>query len=138
MGAKLPLYTGGFLMLLGCLLFMLFGLNLSVIMIIIFYGIMMLSHRMAFSNTLAESLKMETGSLRADATAVCQTSQQLAGSIGTTILAAIISIWQKKPNTSYSLGTAQGSRAAFCFTFVISLIILISYWKMFKAEKLNK
>ena len=60
-----------------------------------FYGIMMLGHRMSFSNTLAESLKVEKGELRADATAVCQTSQQLAGSVGTTIFAAIISIWQK-------------------------------------------
>lgn len=96
-------------MMLGCLLFMIFGLNLNVLMIVIFYGIRMMGHRMSFSNTLAESLKVETGSLRADAMAVCQTSQQLADSIGTTVLAAIIAIWQKKPAVSYSLGTAQGS-----------------------------
>ena len=48
-------------MMLGCLLFMIFGLNLSVLMIVIFYGIMMLGHRMSFSNTLAESLKVEKG-----------------------------------------------------------------------------
>ena len=136
-GAKLPLYLGGSFMMLGCLLFMIFGLNLSVLMIVIFYGIMMLGHRMSFSNTLAESLKVEKGKLRADATAVCQTSQQLAGSVGTTILAAIISIWQKKPNIAYSLGTAQGSQAAFIFTVIISLIIIFSDWKMFKAENNN-
>lgn len=124
-------------MMLGCLLFMIFGLNLSVLMIVIFYGIMMLGHRMSFSNTLAESLKVEKGELRADATAVCQTSQQLVGSVGTTILAAIISIWQKKPNITYSLGTAQGSQAAFIFTVIISLIIIFSDWKMFKAENNN-
>lgn len=136
-GAKSPLYLGGSLMMLGCLLFMIFGLNLNVLMIVIFYGIMMMGHRMSFSNTLAESLKVETGSLRADATAVCQTSQQLAGSIGTTVLAAIIAIWQKKPAVSYSLGTAQGSQAAFIFTLIISLIILFSDWKMFKTENNN-
>lgn len=124
-------------MMLGCLLFMIFGLNLNVLMIVIFYGIMMMGHRMSFSNTLAESLKVETGSLRADATAVCQTSQQLAGSIGTTVFAAIIAIWQKKPAVSYSLGTAQGSQAAFIFTLIISLIILFSDWKMFKTENNN-
>lgn len=64
---------------------------------------------------------------------MCQTSQQLAGSIGTTVLAAIIAIWQKKPAVSYSLGTAQGSQAAFIFT----LIILFSDWKMFKTENNN-
>lgn len=45
-------------MMFGCLLFMIFGLNLSVLMIVIFYGIMMLGHRMSFSNTLAEALKV--------------------------------------------------------------------------------
>ncbi|WP_191450258.1 DHA2 family efflux MFS transporter permease subunit [Lactobacillus crispatus] len=134
-GAKLPLYLGGFLMAISCLLFAIFGLNLTVMMIIIIYGIMMLGHRMSFSNTLAEALKVEKGVLRADATAVCQTSQQLAGSVGTTILAAIMSIWQKKDATSYALATAQGSQAAFYFTLLMALIILISYWKMFKAEK---
>lgn len=92
-GAKLPLYLGGFFMALSCLLFAIFGLNLSAMMIIIFYGIMMMGHRMSFSNTMAEALKVETGKLRADATAVCQTSQQLAGSVGTTILASIMSVW---------------------------------------------
>ena len=104
-------------------------------MIIIFYGIMMMGHRMSFSNTMAEALKVETGKLRADATAVCQTSQQLAGSVGTTILASIMSVWQKQGHGSYTMATAQGSQAAFCFTLLMSLIIMFSYWKMFRAEK---
>lgn len=133
-GAKLPLYTGGLFMLVGCSLFMLFGLNLTVMMIMVFYGVMMLGHRMAFSNTMAEALKTESGKLRADATAVCQTSQQLAGSIGTTILAALISIWQNNHALSYAQATAQGSRVAFGFTVAISIIILLSYWLMFKKE----
>ena len=134
-GAKLPLYLGGLLMALGCLLFAVFGLNLSTMMIVIFYGVMMLGHRMSFSNTMAEALKTEKGKLRADATAVCQTSQQLAGSVGTTILASIMSVWQKQSHGSYAMATAQGSQAAFCFTLLMSLIILFSYWRMFKVEK---
>lgn len=134
-GAKLPLYLGGLLMALGCLLFAVFGLNLSTMMIVIFYGFMMLGHRMSFSNTMAEALKTEKGKLRADAIAVCQTSQQLAGSVGTTILASIMSVWQKQSHGSYAMATAQGSQAAFCFTLLMSLIILFSYWRMFKAEK---
>ena len=122
-------------MALSCLLFAIFGLNLSAMMIIIFYGIMMMGHRMSFSNTMAEALKVETGKLRADATAVCQTSQQLAGSVGTTILASIMSVWQKQGHGFYTMATAQGSQAAFCFTLLMSLIIMFSYWKMFRAEK---
>lgn len=139
-GAKLPLYGGGFLMLLGCFLFAFFGLNLSAVLAIIFYGIMMLGHRMAFSNTMAEALKNEPRKLHADATAVCQTSQQLAGSIGTTILAALIAVWQKNGTMSYTQATAHGSRSAFCFTLAVSVVILLSYWMMFRKEsnKINE
>lgn len=39
-------------------------------MIICFYGILMLGHRMSFSNTMAQSLKIVDKNLKADATAV--------------------------------------------------------------------
>lgn len=136
-GAKLPLYLGGILMALGSLLLAIYGLNLTTMMIMVFYGLLMLGHRMAFSNTLAEALKIQTGSLHADATAVCQTSQQLAGSMGTTILASIMAIWQNKGGYSYSFLTAEGSQAAFCFTFALGIVILYSYWRMFSLEKVD-
>lgn len=138
LGAKLPLYLGGILMTVGSISFAIFGLNLTVLMIIILYGILMLGHRMAFSNTLAESLKLHKGRLRADATAVCQTSQQLAGSIGTTILASIMAIWQNKRDNSYAVLTAQGSQMAFCFTSILGVIILISYFMLFTFEKKHR
>lgn len=134
-GAKIPLYLGGILMTTSCLLFALFGLDLTIMMLIIFYGILMLGHRMAFSNTMAEALKLQSGHLRADATAVCQTSQQLAGSVGTTIMASIMAIWQNKGGASYASLTAQGSQAAFYFTFALGIIILFCYFKMFDLEK---
>lgn len=132
-GAKLPLYLGGSLMALSCLLFMIFGYNLTAMMIVVIYGILMLGHRLAFSNTMAEALKLQPNELRADATAVCQTGQQLAGSIGTTILAAIIAIWQKQNYATYALRTAQGSTAAFTFTFIMGIIILLSYFALFRT-----
>ena len=52
-GSKLPPYIGTSLLTIGSFLF---GMNLTVIMIIIFYGILMLGHRMAFINTMAEAL----------------------------------------------------------------------------------
>lgn len=139
-GAKLPLYLGGGLVTLSSFLFAIFGHNLSAMMIIVFYGILMLGHRLAFSNTMAEALKLQFNDLRADATAVCQTGQQLAGSIGTTILAAIIAIWQKQNHGTYALRTAQGSTAAFTFTLIMGLIILVSYFALFRtlAKKVEK
>ena len=138
LGAKKLLYTGGILFTLGGLLFAIWGLNLSMLMIIIFYGIFSLGHRMSFGNTMAEASKIQPRELQTDGTAVFQTAQQLAGSVGTTILAAILAIYQNRGNASYATLTAQGSRLTFYFIFGIGVLILISYWSMFKLEKKTK
>lgn len=132
LGAKVPLYSGAFLMALGSFLLANWGLSLTTSMIICFYGILMLGHRMSFSNTMAQSLKIVDKNLKTDATAVCQTAQQLAGSMGTAILAAIIAVFQNKQTGSYAALTAQGSRLAFYFTFGLGILILVCDWFMFK------
>lgn len=136
-GAKVPLYSGAFLMVLGSFLLAIWGLSLSTWMIICFYGVLMLGHRMSFSNTMAQSLKIVDNDLKSDATAVCQTAQQLAGSMGTAILAAIIAIFQNKHTANYATLTAQGSRTAFYFTFGLGILILLCDWIMFKLSKEN-
>ena len=138
LGATVPLYSGAFLMALGSFLLANWGLNLNTWMIICFYGILMLGHRMSFSNTMAQSLKIVDNDLKSDATAVCQTAQQLAGSMGTAILAAIIAIFQNKHSANYASLTAQGSMAAFYFTFSLGILILLCDWIMFKLSKENK
>ena len=105
------------------------------LMIIIFYGVLSFGHRISFGNTMAEASKIQPRELQTDGTAVFQTAQQLAGSVGTTILAAILAIYQNRGGASYATLTAQGSRLTFYFIFGIGVLILISYWSMFKLEK---
>ena len=121
----MPLYGGEFLITLGSFLLANWGLSLTTWMIICFYEILMLGHRMSFSNTMAQSLKIVDKNLKADATAVCQTAQQLAGLMETAILAAIIAVFQNKQTESYATLTAQGSRIAFYFTFGLGILILV-------------
>lgn len=130
LGAKVPLYGGAFLMTLGSFLLANWGLSLTTWMIICFYEILMLGHRMSF-NTMAQSLKIVDKNLKADATAVCQTAQQLAGSMGT----AIIAMFQNKQTESYATLTAQESRIAFYFTFALGILILVCDWFMFQLDK---
>lgn len=137
LGAKPLLYTGGSILALSGLLFAIYGLTLTTLMIMVFYGLLAFGHRMSFSNTLAEALKIEPNNLHTDATAVCQTAQQLAGSIGTTIMAAIIAIFQNESNSSYAIRTARGSQAAFYFIFGLGILILILDWAMFRLERKN-
>lgn len=49
----MPLYGGAFLMTLGSFLLANWGLSLTTWMIICFYEILMLVHRMSFSDTMA-------------------------------------------------------------------------------------
>ncbi len=84
---------------------------------------------------MAQSLKIGDKNLKADATAVCQTAQQLAGSMGTAILAAIMAVFQNKQTESYAALTAQGSRIAFYFTFGLGILILVCDWFMFRLDK---
>ncbi|WP_238380659.1 DHA2 family efflux MFS transporter permease subunit [Lactobacillus acetotolerans] len=133
-GAKLPLYTGTWICLVGCLLLTVFGLSLSTMMVVIFFALMMIGRQMAFNNTMAEGMKIQSDNLHTDATAVFETGQQYAGSIGTTVMATIISTWQKKQG-SYAQLIAHGSRIAFLVLVVASVIILLCYWTMFKLER---
>lgn len=129
-GGKLPLFCGASMMLLGTLCFTLLGLKLTVWMIIVFYAFLTFGNKMAFSNTMAEMLKRQNDQLKSDATAVGQTAQQLAGSLGTAILAAIISINQVNAS-NYRLATAKGSQLAFALTVGLLIIIIFCYIKLF-------
>lgn len=133
-GAAQPLYTGTITMTLGCLLLALFSLHMTTAMIIVFFAFMMVGRQMAFNNTLAEGLKTQKPALHSDATAVFQTGQQFAASLGTTITAAIVSAVQNGGG-SYRQATAAGTRLAFVFLTAIGLLAICSYTLMFKAEK---
>ncbi|RMC49737.1 MFS transporter [Lactobacillus sp. ESL0228] len=133
-GAKVPLLTGTIFCFTASVLFAAFGLKISTLMVGIFYGIMIIGRQMAFNNTMAEASKLQPEELHTDATAVFQTGQQYAGSMGTTVMATIVSTWQKKSG-NYAMLTAQGTQIAFVVMAIISVIILLSYLNLFRLEK---
>lgn len=134
-GGRWALSIGGATVLLSCGLFAWWGMHLTAWLIVIIYALLMLGHRMSFSNTLTETLKWQPSHLQSDATAIMQTGQQLAGSLGETILASIIGSSQALHGASYSFLTAQGSYWAFIFSVGLAVLILFSYWLMFVSEK---
>ncbi|MBA1393031.1 MFS transporter [Lactobacillus sp. XV13L] len=133
-GAKLPLLTGTIFCLTACILFAIFSLHIPTVIVGFVYGIMIIGRQLAFNNTMAEASKLQPVELHTDATAIFQTGQQYAGSMGTTVTAAIISAWQKHPG-NYVLHTAQGTRVAYLFLSIISVVILVSYLNLFRLEK---
>ncbi len=130
-GPRLPLFMGASCILAGALLLSLFGLHLTAWMMIGFYLLLQFGHRSSFNNTFTEAIAVTDPQRHADATAVMQTAQQYAGSIGTTVLAAIMALSQKQASgpsdPRYAALTAQGATHAFWFATCVALAILALY-----------
>lgn len=133
-GGRRLLYCGSILVFLSCLLLTSTTVQFSLVLIAALYAFLSLGHRMSFSNTLAETLKQENKKMQSDATAVCQTAQQLAGSFGTTIMAAIIAYWQKQ-GANYQSLTAKGCNYTFIFAAILAIIILFCDYLLLKRGK---
>ena len=133
-GARLPILMGSTLFMIAALVFMTFGQHLSVVLIAIMYVVFSVGRSMAFSNTLTNGLKEVDMSQRADANAIYNTGQQFAGSIGTTILAALMSS-VKIGGMSYAHETAIGSQLAFGLIFVLSIVNFGFYFIVFRYQK---
>jgi len=136
-GARLPILMGSTLFMIAALVFMTFGQHLSVVLIAIMYVVFSVGRSMAFSNTLTNGVKEVDMSQRADANAIYNTGQQFAGSIGTTILAALMSSVSVS-GMSYAHETAIGSQLAFGLIFVLSLINFGFYFIVFRYQKNDK
>lgn len=133
-GAKLPIMLGSSLFLLAALGFTLWGQRLTVIMIAGLYIVFSIGRSMAFSNTMTNGLKEVDLSQRADANAIYNTGQQFAGSLGTTILAALMSS-VKGGGLSYAAATARGSQLAFGLIALLGIINFGFYFVVFKHQK---
>jgi len=136
-GARLPILFGSSLFSLAAAGFMILGQHLTVLVIAILYMLFSVGRSMAFSNTLTNGLKEVDLSQRADANAIYNTGQQFAGSLGTTVLAALMSA-VKIHGMSYAHETAVGSQLAFGLIFVLSALNFVFYLIAFKHQKNDK
>jgi len=133
-GAKLPIMLGSSLFLLAGLGFTVMGQRLTVVTIALLYIVFSIGRSMAFSNTMTNGLKEVTMEQRADANAIYNTGQQFAGSLGTSILAALMSS-VKGGNFSYAHATAIGSQLAFGLIAVLGILNFGFYFIVFKYQK---
>jgi DHA2 family lincomycin resistance protein-like MFS transporter len=130
-GPRLPLFTGAGFLLAGTILFSCFGMHLTLWMMICFYLLIQIGHRISFNNTMTEAIAVAAPERHADATAVLQTAQQYAGSIGTTVLSTIMALSQRQASgptdPRYVALTAQGATHAFIFTVFVAATIALLY-----------
>lgn len=131
-GAKLPIMLGSSLFLIAGLGFTVMGQRLSVVTIALLYIVFSIGRSMAFSNTMTNGLKEVDMTQRADANAIYNTGQQFAGSLGTTILAALMS---SVKTGSYAHATAVGSQLAFGLIALLGVVNFGFYFVVFRHQK---
>ncbi|WP_268912266.1 MFS transporter [Lentilactobacillus sp. SPB1-3] len=131
-GGKLPLYLGNALVAISMLVMMLLGVKMSIVTIVILYLIFSIGRSMAFGNTMTYGLKIMDSHLRNDANAIYNTGQQLAGSIGTTVMAALMTGIHLPTNTSVE-NIGLGSQVAFGLVLVLTLVNFVVYARLFKV-----
>ncbi len=130
-GGKLPLYLGNTIFFLAALYFTIFGQHLTVLSVTILYTFFAAGRSMAFGNSMTYGLKILNADVRNDANAVYSTGQQVAGSIGTTVIAVLMSSITV-PHFTSAQNVAVGSQLAFGLILIIGTI---NFW--FFAKLLN-
>ncbi len=131
-GGKLPLYLGNFLVAVSMVVMVIMGSTMTIPVIIVLYLIFSIGRSMAFGNTMTYGLKVMNQNLRNDANAVYNTGQQLAGSVGTTIMAALMT-GISLPGNSNVQNVAIGSQVSFGLVLVLVLINFAVLRKLFKT-----
>jgi len=125
-GPLLPLTIANTAMFIGCLLFYFTTPVLSVVSTILIYIFLQVGFNFGFGNTLSDASKQVTLEERADINSLFNTFQQYAGSIGTSVLSAVISSVQLQNNATSALLTAQASQIDFVLLAALAGLGLIT------------
>lgn len=123
-GARKPIMLGFILYAIATLLFSIFMPKMTIWMIIIFFAIAIMGQAFSSGNTMTSGLHQVENQFSTDANAVLNTVQQLAGALGTSIVATIVAEHQSATH-QIAFGTMIGVRTAFCLLFILQLIALL-------------
>lgn len=122
-GAKKPIYFGSVLAIVGSGLFFIAGVYMKTFMVVLFYIIMEVGLGCTYGNTMTHALQNISPKDNSDGNAVFNTFGQLAGSIGTSIAAVILTLFQKNPSySSLTASTAIGIHWIFAVFLVLLLL----------------
>lgn len=133
-GGKLPLYLGNSLFLVPIVVMMIMGQEMSVLIITILYTIFATGRSMAFGNSMAYGLKHLPRDEQKDANAIYGTGNMLAGSLGTTIIAALMTSVHIA-SFSHVQNIVAGSRMAFGMLALLGVINFFLFRRLFKSSK---
>lgn len=133
-GARIPVLSGCFFVVLALLLFNVSLPKATVILMAGIYTLFTLGQGFVAGNTMVAGLSALTAEFKADGNAVFNTLQQLAGAIGTAIVAAIISLPQTRFPDDIVASTNLGSAYALIFLLLLSVMQMVLLFLATKKE----
>ncbi|WP_225046876.1 MFS transporter [Lacticaseibacillus kribbianus] len=133
-GGPLPLYLGDALFTVALVAFAAFGARMGVLGVTVAYLVFAIGRSMAFGNSVAFGLKHLSRELQNDANALYNTGQQVAGAVGTTVLALLMGAVQR-PGYSHAQNVAAGSALAFWLLVAIGVVNAFLYARLFARTK---
>ncbi len=134
-GARLPIILSMSLMLVSLVLFTCFGEHLTTPMFYVFYVIFTIGQGLGCGNTLTFGLSQLPKDLSSDGNALINSFQQLAGAMGTAVIASIVAASQLAMSEDFSHATAIGSREGFVLLAILMLAALIISLIMTKSKE---
>ena len=137
LGARRPIMLGFSLYAIATLLFSIFMPKMTIWMIIIFFAIAIMGQAFSSGNTMTSGLHQVEDQFSTDANAVLNTVQQLAGALGTSIVATIVAEHQSATH-QIAFGTMTGVRTAFCLLFILQLIALLFTFLVTQKSSIKK
>lgn len=129
LGAKKPILIGNSIFFLAIIIFAVFSLKLSPMMILVYYLIFAIGVTMSFANTMTYALTITGPEKEADANAIFNTLQQFGGSIGTVIASSFLA-----SGTGHNAAAVMqsGTQHVFMFFGVLIFINFFLYHFTFK------
>ena len=121
LGARKPLLTGSALLLLSLLLFQFAIPEVGTLGLTAIYVLFAMGQGLSVGNILTYGLSALPKAIRADGNAFCNTVQQLAGAVGTSIPAAIVAACQQSTQ-SLAPATSLGTSRAFLLLLFVGLL----------------
>lgn len=119
-GGRLPLYLGDLLFTIAVLVLACVGNRLGVVGVTVVYLVFAIGRSMAFGNTVAYGLKLLPATYQQDANALYNTGQQVAGAVGTTVLALMMNMIHT-PGAAAAQNVAAGSQLAFALLVLLGV-----------------
>lgn len=137
-GAKRPILLGCLLVLTAMLLFYNLLSAATAITLAVIYMVFTLGQGFSSGNIMVHGLNQLPQQYKADGNAIFNTMQQLAGAIGTAVIATIVSAPQAYLPVNLPQATAIGSQHACLLLCLLALLLLSTMYMATKAKTVTK